>query len=581
VWLGAAVAVLAALPLAWSQPPVGKKYAVLVGVNAYQHPKLPALRYAEADVTALKKVLDDAGYQVTLLTGAATDPNLRPTKQNIEQQLRRVGDKCLKGDTLLLAFAGHGLQFEKIKKDDPDDAYFCPADARPFRERRDTLVSLRHVYDGLDQSNAGMKVLLVDACRNDPDTPRGVRSGVTADSVRPPAGVAALFSCGAGERAFETDELQHGVFFYHLIKGLEGEAQNKRGEVTFTSLTEHVQYEVVRGTKSVTSLVGGTAKQSPNFKADLSTESVLLTVKGSGRLAARPKSESPKAARPKALTAPFNATEAKAAQRAWAEYLGVPVGTALDLGGGENLDLVLIPPGSFIMGSPAGEKDREGEEAAHTVTLTKPFYLGKYAVTQAQYRAVMGKNPSWFSAGGGGKAKVKGLNTGRFPVESVSWEDAGAFCEAAGRKAGKKVGLPSEAEWEYACRAGTATPFHFGSKLNGRQANCHGNYPYGTKEKGPYLGRTCAVGSYAANSWGLFDMHGNVQQWCQDWYGLYKGLGTEDPIRLTPLTSGARLLRGGSWDYGAMACRAAFRGGIPPSHHYDGSTGFRVAVHLD
>jgi formylglycine-generating enzyme required for sulfatase activity len=177
----------------------------------------------------------------------------------------------------------------------------------------------------------------------------------------------------------------------------------------------------------------------------------------------------------------------------------------LDLGGGVKLELVYIKEGEFWMGSPEDEPERNpftdqkeaNAEKRHRVQISKPFWLGKYAVTQEQYTRLTGKdNPSWFCATGGGKDKVRGMDTTRFPVETVPWDDAVAFCEELNRKhlsqvsealrrAGYKFGLPTEAQWEYACRAGTETPFSFGRELNGKQANCDGNDPYGTAEKGP------------------------------------------------------------------------------------------------
>jgi TPR repeat protein len=268
-----------------AQDSTPRKYAVLVGVNNYEHQKFPALSYAEADVTALAAVLKKAGYQVTLLTGAAKQSNLRPTKKNIEAKLRVVLRGCRAGDTAVLAFAGHGLQFEKQQQTDPDDAYFCPQDARPFRDERGSLVSLAEVYKEMDRSFAGMKVLLVDACRDDPDAARGSRGGITADSVRPPAGVAALFSCRAGERAYEHDTLKHGVFFHHVLEGLTGKAKDADNEVTFAGLAAYVSRRVA---KEVPALVGGSAKQTPAMEARYAGEPVLLTVKVSGRLDALP-----------------------------------------------------------------------------------------------------------------------------------------------------------------------------------------------------------------------------------------------------------------------------------------------------
>jgi formylglycine-generating enzyme required for sulfatase activity len=259
-----------------------------------------------------------------------------------------------------------------------------------------------------------------------------------------------------------------------------------------------------------------------------------------------------------------------------------PKTATVDLGGGVKMEFVLIPRGKFQMGSPEDEKDRADDEEQHEVVITRPFYLGKYEVTQEQYGQIVGANPSWFSADGEGKESVKDLDTRRFPVEQVSWEDAVSFCRKLTDRDDKRrrFRLPSEAEWEYACRAGTTTPFHFGKALNGDKANCAGNVPYGTDEKGRYLERTCRVGSYAANAFGLYDMHGNVWEWCEDYYGPYKGLDIKDQLRTEKVDESARVVRGGSWYSSARHCRAAVRGRDAPGNR-DNSSGFRVAFLLD
>jgi len=246
-----------------------------------------------------------------------------------------------------------------------------------------------------------------------------------------------------------------------------------------------------------------------------------------------------------------------------------------------NLSLVWCPPGKFTMGSPKSELGREDFEFQVRVTLTKGFWLRKHEVTQGEYERIIGTNPSGHSASGHSKADFLGMATSRFPVENVSYEDSLVFCrkmteqeQLAGRlSAGWEYTLPTEAQWEYACRAGTETPFSFGTKLNGTEANCDGKYPYGTDMEGPELKRTTTVGSYAANAWGLHDMHGNVWEWCRDAMGKPPG-GADPEVR-----SGfpRRVVRGGCYNYKAASCRSAYRYWDSPDEKTSGR-GFRVAL---
>jgi formylglycine-generating enzyme required for sulfatase activity len=236
---------------------------------------------------------------------------------------------------------------------------------------------------------------------------------------------------------------------------------------------------------------------------------------------------------------------------------------------------VLIPEGAFWMGSPEDETQRGPDEGSRRrVTLTRPFYLGVFPVTQREYETVTGTNPSHFTRKNGG-----GPN---HPVEQVSWEEAAPFCRhlsalAAEAKAGRRYRLPTEAEWEYACRAGTATPFARGASLSSASANFDGNHPFGKAGLGPYLQRTSEVGAYPANPWGLFDLHGNVWEWCHDWYAedYYATAPEGDPPG--PAHGSQRVLRGGSWNNSGHLCRAARRNKYAPD--FRGETiGFRVVL---
>ena len=194
----------------------------------------------------------------------------------------------------------------------------------------------------------------------------------------------------------------------------------------------------------------------------------------------------------------------------------------------------------------------------------------------------MKTNPSWFSAKGGGSDQVKGMDTSQFPVENVSWEDAVAFCKKLSelpeeKRAGRVYRLPTEAEWEYSGRGGTITPFHYGISLSSTQANFDGNYPYGDAAKGPYLKRTTKVGSYKPNAFGLHDMHGNIGEWCADWFAenYYSQSPKQNPQG--PRDGEDRVVRGGSWSYNGSHCRAAHRLKLAPGFR-NFIVGFRVVL---
>ena len=245
------------------------------------------------------------------------------------------------------------------------------------------------------------------------------------------------------------------------------------------------------------------------------------------------------------------------------------------------MKLVLIPPGEFLMGSAESDPDaRDDEKPQHQVRITKPFYLGAYEVTQGEFEQVMGKNPSVFSNTGPFKDRLAGLKTLRFPVENAPWYSVVEFCRrlsesAAEKQAGRVYRLPTEAEWEYACRAGTTSPFHFGTTLSSAQANFDNRHPLGDAEKGGFLNRTTEVGSYAPNAFGLYDMHGNLNEWCADRFDrdYYKVSPTDNPTG--PETGTSRVIRGGDWYLEARSCRSAFRyADIPDGIFY--AIGFRV-----
>jgi formylglycine-generating enzyme required for sulfatase activity len=243
--------------------------------------------------------------------------------------------------------------------------------------------------------------------------------------------------------------------------------------------------------------------------------------------------------------------------------------------------LTLIPAGKFKMGSPVTEVYRNEDEWQHEVVITKPFYLGVYEVTQGEYEKTLHSNRSFFSAKGAGRARVEKKDTSEHPAERVTWDEAVEFCKKLSAKEGKTYRLPTEAEWEYACRAGAKTVFHMGDKFNSEMGNINGlRYSsYGEEFNGPFHRSTVRVGEYRdhANSFGLFDMHGNVQEWCADWYAgdYYQQSPKDDPRG--PDNGTERVLRGGAWPSSAKACRAAARNRLAPDER-TWTNGFRVVL---
>ena len=292
-------------------------------------------------------------------------------------------------------------------------------------------------------------------------------------------------------------------------------------------------------------------------------------------------------------------SDVAAAQTALAKKIGEKVTYDNSIG----MNLTLVPPGEFMMGSMESEIGprgmHSGNEKQHRVTITKPFYLGTYSVTRGQFSQFVAaetyqteaerdgtgaygmdagdkiEQKAWYTWQNPGMCGNK--QTDEHPVVSVSWNDAVEFCKWLSKKEGKNYRLPTEAEWEYACRAGSKTAFNFGNALNGTQANCNGGFSYGTSTKGPYLKATTKGGSYAPNVLGLYDMHGNAQQWCADWYDqdYYANSPQDDPPG--PSTGTRRIIRGGGWASDAVDCRSANRDFDKPNFR-DPCVGFRVVL---
>ncbi len=299
---------------------------------------------------------------------------------------------------------------------------------------------------------------------------------------------------------------------------------------------------------------------------------------------------------PTARAATAQATTARAgtpqAGPPWQEPLGAEVA----------LEMVPIPAGTFLMGSPPDEPGRSDDEGPQHEVKLDSFFISQTPITQAQWRQVacwqplpaerwgreLNPDPSGFqNKQGRDKSNIRlfetEANTDNRPVETVSWLDAMEFCSRLSQRTGRSYTLPSEAQWEYACRAGTATPFHFGDSISSELANYNGDYVYGLGLKGVYRGQTTPVGMFPANAWGLYDMHGNVWEWCLDeWHANYNGAPADGSVWVdyaegekNKELEKLKLLRGGSWFLNPRNCRSAYRSFNHPGLRSN-NIGFRV-----
>jgi len=523
-----------------SEPkPEGERWALLVGINEYQ--AAGRLQFCREDAEALGKVLVERGGfnpdRVVVLADGEVKPEDWPTRGNIRRRIEQFSRLTEPGDTVVVFFSGHGMMAD-------GKGYLMAVDSD--RDPANSI-SLDWVKERLAAGKAKTKLLVLDVCHA--GSAKDV--GGLAPSLVGIAGLTVLASCAADEISYVEEEAKSGVFAGRLVEGLAG-AADADGDKVVTLAELHAF--VKRSMKDWCLKTGKT--QTPFVAPETPPPVALAYAMG------RP------FVRPSALRVPagFRAAEGTAAEpytkTGWAKEI-VHEATGIEL--------VFIPAGSFMMGSPTSEEERDDDETQHRVTLTRPFYLGKYEVTQGEWQKVLGANPSHF----------KGSE--RLPVEQVTWDDCQAFC----RKAGGGLRLPTEAEWEYACRAGSATQFCFGDDDNGLEA-----YAWCSTNSGK---QTHEVGGKRPNAWGLFDMHGNVLEWCADWYGEYPTGAATDPTgaasgssRVWKLPSkgnrsvawgSSRVLRGGSWYDFPRWCRSGARNWYNPGRvFYYYVFGFRVVV---
>ena len=508
------------------------QYAFVVGVEDYIPTQFRPLKYAEDDAVAIAAQLELMGYQVVALTSRSDNPELKPIDP---ETILRAFDGRLKGitseDALVVVMTGHGLQF----RDDPKlstgsrETYFCPERAK--RSDKKTLLPLtKEVLRRVHDCTARRKLVLIDACRSDPDPLAQDLSGAKLIPVAPvhenprklPAGLSVIFSCSSDEKAWEHDELKHSVFSYFVLDYLKG---NGRRDL-YTG-----------GAPDIDGLVNHVRRNTRRFVLDKIT----------------PSGQNP---------------EWIGKGDSW-KLAPVPALFTNTIG----MTMRLIPSGSFMMGVSIDEAaliadtdwgpDSEDAKPPHLVRITNPFYMAATELTQGQWKQIMGDDPT------------EGTD---FPMQ-VTWTSAAEFCRRLSEREAKTYRLPTEAEWEYCCRGGTTTAFSFGPKFDPVKANC-----WEDLEKTGGSRSTLSIESvkqFRPNKFGLYDMHGNVWEWCLDWYDkdYYSRSPTINPSG--PRSGTMKVKRGGCAGNSYVQCTSGARYWGEQDESVSTGLGFRVVCLLE
>jgi len=568
----------------------GRRLAIVIGIDAY--PTMP-LKCCVKDARLLASTLRDrCGYDpdgILEMTDQQEDRNLRPTLSNLRHQIRQFLSNATPKDTVLISFSGHGgLRSEGVGDKLKRIGYVCPIDFDGEREK-DSSLPVDDLRQMLQECLAVQKLLILDSCHSGS---AGAAAGFTiaeniGHSFQKAQGLITFAACRRDEVSSEDREAGHGAFTLSFVQGLEGSADfDQNRTIDSDELYRHVLAEVPA---NVNALYPG-RNQTP---VRVIGQDVV------GVFALAPVLPKPKATAALARMKPGNVMK---------NSLGMP--------------LVLLPRSSYIKGSLKSEYKRHLDEDLRAVIISKRILMGVHEVTQAEYQGIMGSNPSHHSRDGDGAEKVGDLKTGRFPVEQVSWTDAVEFCRKLSNlpeeaSSNRVYRLPTESEWEFACRAGSTLAFSTGQVIDGDQANIRSDQPYWYARRSEWPGRTKTVESHSSNLFGLCDMHGNVAEWCLDDYSEHPSglhlirMSTSQDVGdsvvilermhellnapITPdftvqqkfsmwenatdpvSTSGGtrKVIRGGSYLSDVAQCRSAARKAQPPDYSHK-ALGFRV-----
>jgi formylglycine-generating enzyme required for sulfatase activity len=526
-------------------------HALIIGINKYKDPKWQTLRQAREDAENVsRELVRRYGFKRTNVTELF---DTEATRDAIYNNLRRSAECLGENDALLIYFSGHGFHDSMTKK-----GYWVTTEARRWSEQRDPAFGDWFQNADLKGYLACMKarqVLVVsDSCfsgalfnKGDARTELGQRENAwLAKAIMQPT----RYCITSGDLVTVPDESPFARKFVSILqyprKRVFGASEVFvwiRDELAAASSPDSPIPQPTSGT-----LVDSVGSPNSDFVFLACYEETA------------PTKVSPPPSPPPVPPLPPTPPEPVVPQLPFGPKAGdVKV---VPLGNGIKMEMVWISSGEFTMGCPSSESSRDSDESQHRVTLTKGFWMGKHEVTEEVWEKVMGSK----SANSRGPAN---------PVVHVSWNKCQAFIGKLNASVqGGGFRLPTEAEWEYACRAGTTTAFYYGDSLDVTMANFNGKYAYGSDSEGECRQTTMPVGAFRPNAWGIYDMHGNVWEWCQDWYGDYPTFAVSDP---TGPTSGTyRVARGGDWKFNAGYCRSAKRDKRLPDGHWD-ILGFRLA----
>ena len=616
---------------------MAKNWAIVVGVNAYK--SIGELKYANRDAEAMRDFFNEAKFdRVICFADELADamlPYFTELEDFLQDQFTADPLPLAPGDNCWFFFAGHGKRID-------DCDYLLPIDYNPrMANPEKRAISVNFVREALLKSGADNVILLLDACRTEGDRSDGIgigeaqpgaitifscqrhRKAYEIEALQQGAFTSALLEAlrMPGERNCATVE-RLDLYLRDRVPQL-CQLHNKPEQVPMTLVEPRQKSYLILLPQFATDRDVDTLRMQA-FQAFQLDKNLDLAEHLWGRVLAmgycsiairalqdiavqrsnsdrQPKAESiasttARSSQPPSLgeqenrsvqdhspqnwgfggekTFAFHSVTLDSTGKQTARKSGNATYFSEDLGNGITLDMVKIPGGSFQMGAVKGEEGASSDEfPQHTVTV-KEFWMGKFVVTQEQWKTiallpqiktVLKESPAYF----------KGAN---LPIEQVFWHEAKEFCDRLSKITKRTFDLPTEAQWEYACRAGTTTPFHSGETITTSVANFDGDYTYGKALKGTYRKTTIAVDSFDPNAFGLCNMHGNVWEWCLDpWHSNYNDAPKDDRVWDASNDSGSklRLIRGGSWSVSPGLCRSAFRGGSGPARQYY-DVGFRV-----